>query len=122
MKTIKTAAGVRRIEDTGDYVTLFKLREILSEHRRILITRIIAEPNAYLDYKFQKRLAGQPLKSLVAKLTDLGNASIDLDKYESILKDFEHQQNVVVSNALFYQEIDEVIYEELNSSQLKLVG
>jgi hypothetical protein len=122
MKTIKTAAGVRRLEDTGDYITLFKLREILAEHRRILINRIISDPNAYLDYKFQRRLTGQPLKSLLTRLADLSAASIDLDKYESILKEFEHQQNIVVSNALFYQEIDEVIYDELNSSQLKLVG
>jgi hypothetical protein len=122
MKTIKTAAGVRRIDDTGDYVTLFKVREILQEHRRILITRIIAEPNSYLDYKFQRRIGGQSLKSLVARLSDLSAASIDLDRYDQVLKDFEHQQHLILSNAIFYQEIDEVIYEELNSSQLKLVG
>lgn len=122
MKTIRTAAGVRRIEDTGDYVTLFKLREILQEHRRILINRIVSDANAYLDYKFQKKLAGQSLKSLLTKLADLSSSPIDLDRYESILKDFEHQQHVVLGNTLFYQEIDEIIYEELNSSQLKLVG
>jgi hypothetical protein len=122
MKTIKTAAGVRRIEDTGDYVTLFKVREILHEHRRVLIGRIITEPNSYLDYKFQKRITGQPLKSLITRLADLSTASIDLDRYDQVLKDFEHQQHLILNNALFYQEIDEVIYEELNSSQLKLVG
>ena len=94
----------------------------MNEHRRILIHRIISDTNAYLDYKFQKRLVGQPLKSLLSKLEDLSTAQVDLDRYEQILKEFEHQQNLVLSNALFYQEIDEIIYEELNSSQLKLVG
>lgn len=122
MKTIRTAAGTRRIEDSGDHISIFKLREILFEHRKTLIHRILSEPNAYLDYKFQVRLNAQLMKPLINRLHDLANAPLDLDRYDSLIREFQHQQTMVVSNTLFYQEIDEVIYDQLNSSQLKLVS
>lgn len=122
MKSIKTAAGIRRIEDSGDHITIFKLREVLYEHRKTLIHRITADPNAYLDYKFQVRLNAQLLKPLLNRLSDLAHAPLDLDRYDDILKEFQHHQTMVLSNVLFYQEIDEHIYDQLNSSQLKLVS
>ena len=120
MKTIRTAGGIRRIEDSGDHITIFKIREILSEHRKTLISRITADPNAYLEYKFQKRLSGKGLAALLDSLVQLANSPVDLDRYDSILNDFHHQQHLVLSNSLFYQEIDEHIYEAMNPSQLRL--
>lgn len=122
MKTIRTAAGVRRIDDSGDHVTVFKLREALYEHRKLLIHRIQSDPNAYLVYKFNVRLNAQELKPLLNRLNDLATGPLDLGRYESIVREFQHQQTMVLSNVLFYQEIDEHIYEQLNSSQLKLVS
>lgn len=121
MKTIKTIAGIRKIEDSTEQIMFFKIREILYDHRKKLIERILADTNAYLDYKFHSRVSGRRLEVLTAKLRNFANTTLDLERYDSIVDEFRHAQNIVLSNAIFYQEIDEVIDSELNSSQLTLV-
>ncbi|HYG02218.1 MAG TPA: hypothetical protein VD927_07205, partial [Chryseosolibacter sp.] len=87
-----------------------------------LISRITSDPNAYLDYKFGKRLNAQELKPLLHRLSELANGPLDLERYDAIIKDFQHQLTVSLGNTIFYQEIDENIYDQLNSAQLKLVS
>jgi hypothetical protein len=122
MKTIRTAGGIRKIDELGDHIAIFKIREILTEHRKTLIGRITSDPNAYLEYKFQKRLTGKALALLTASLTEMANSPVDLDRYESVVKEIGERDMIVLNNALFYQDIDERLYELLNPAQLKLVG
>lgn len=119
MKTIRTISGIRKIEEAGDQITLFKVREILYDHRKKLIERILSDVNAYIEYKFQLRVTGRRLNDLADKLKHLSNSTLDLERYEPIFEEFKHAQSMVLSNVIFYQEIDELIDAELNSSQLK---
>lgn len=121
MKTIKTALGVKRIEDRDQHLALLQLRELLDAHRNILINRLMADLPAYLDYKFSTRINQRQLEVLKDKLSFMKNASVDMDKYDFIYQHMLENEATYVPAEPFYKEIDENIGWYLNDNQLKLV-
>jgi hypothetical protein len=121
MKTIRTALGVRRIEERDQHLALLQLRELLDAHRNVLITRLMADLPTYLDYKFGTRINQKQLDVLKDKLSFMKNASVDMDKYDFIYQHMLTNEATYVSSEPFYKEIDESIGWYLNDAQLKLV-
>ena len=121
MKTIKTALGVRRIEERDHHLALLQLRELLDAHRNVLITRLMADLPTYLDYKFGTRINQKQLDVLKDKLSFMRNASVDMDKYDFIYQHMLSHEATYVPSEPFYKEIDENIGWYLNDAQLKLV-
>jgi hypothetical protein len=121
MKTIRTALGVRRIEERDHHLALLQLRELLDAHRNILINRLMADLPTYLDYKFSTRINQKQLEVLKDKLAFMKNASVDMDKYDFIYRHMLSNDNTYVPSEPFYREIDESIGWYLNDAQLKLV-
>jgi hypothetical protein len=121
MKKIRIATGVKRIEDHDHNATLFKLRDILNEHRAVLITRLVSDLAAYVDYRFNKKPSARELEIVKDALYDLKNSVLDLERYGEITEHFFANEMTYIGSELFLKEIDENISTALNDSQLKLV-
>ena len=121
MKTIKTALGVKRIEERDQHLALLQLRELLDAHRNALITRLLADLPTYLDYKFGKRITQKQLEALKDKLSFMKNSSVDMDKYDFLYQHMLANEATYVPSEPFYREIDENIRWYLNDAQLMLV-
>lgn len=122
MKTIKSALlGNKSIIDRNNDVMLHQFREILKEHRALVIARLLGDLRTYLDYKFQVK----PTKELVAvvhdKLLLLKNGQVDLDKYQAVVQLLLDRALIHLTNEPFYAEIDSYLAPYVKESQLKLV-
>jgi hypothetical protein len=122
IRTIKVSTGVKRIDDQNRNNALIKLREVLTDERRILINRLQSDINAYVQYRFSKKVDGRQVEKIKGKLDTLKNSNVDLDHYEPIVNAFFRHENSHVSFDLFYREIDECLSGELMPVQLKLVN
>ncbi len=121
MKTIRTALGVRKIEDRDQHLALLELRDLLDAHRNMLITRLLADLPTYLDYKFCARVSRKDLEILKEKIAFMRNASVDMGKYDFIYQHMLANDLTYVPAEPFYKEIDESIDWFLNSSQMNLL-
>ena len=121
MKTVKTALGVKRIEERDQHLALLQLRELLDAQRNALITRLLADLPTYLDYKFGKRVNQKQLDVLKDKLSFMKNSSVDMDKYDFLYQHMLTNEATYVPSEPFYREIDESISWYLNEAQLQLV-
>jgi hypothetical protein len=121
MKTIKTASGIRKIEDCSESVALLKIREILMDHRSILISRLIADLATYVEYKFKTKLTKEQEQSIVDRLNNVKHSMIDLDRYNAIIETILQSEKSYVNSEPFYKEMDEVISWYVRPSQMVLV-
>lgn len=122
MKRVKIANGIRRIEDADPNATLFRLRDVLSEHRSVLITRIVSDLASYIDYKFQIKASAKQQESIREQLHSIRHSVLDLDRYNDIIDHFFTHEMTHVRTEPFLKEVDECIDAVLNVSQLKLVN
>jgi kynurenine formamidase len=122
MKTIKTHAGVRRIDDLDNTVFLFQLRELLTDYRASLISRLINDLTTYIDYKFHIKPDGKQLPEIKVKLYSLKISHVDLEKYHGIVKHIMANESTYLNTEPFYKEIDESISWYFHETQLTLVA
>ncbi len=122
MKKVRIVNGMRRIEDSDAHTALFKLRDVLMEHRSVLITRLISDLAAYIDYKFSARPNSRQLESIREHLYSLKNSALDLERYHEIIDHFHTHDVTYIASAPFFREIDESIGAILNASQLSITG
>ena len=121
MKILRILNGVRRIEDSDPNVMLLKVRQILDEQRNELISRLVNDLSAYIDYKFQIKADAKQLDIIKEKLVALKSSGLDLEKYDGLLQHVIHHDTTYVNAEPFYREIDENIKWQLNAAQLRLV-
>jgi hypothetical protein len=122
MKTIKTPLFTRKIEDSNPDVILFQLREILTDYRKSLISRLILDLPTYLDYRFKIKAEKKQLEDIREKLYEIKNATADLSKYELIVQQVLVNESTYISTRLFYQEIDRNISSYLSEVPLSLIA
>jgi len=122
MKTVRIANSVKNIEDADHNVTLFRIQEILSEHRSTLITRILSDLPTYIQFKFYAKVDKRIHQMLKDKLFELSNSKVNLDRYDDIVQDIKSNSNYRVPSHQFFEEIDKLLYAELNPSQLPLMS
>ena len=121
MKTVKTPLFTRKIEDSNQDIVLFQLREILTDYRKSLISRLILDLPTYLDYRFKIKADKKQLDDIREKLYEIKNGSADLSKYEVIVQQVLANDSTYISTRLFYQEIDRNISSYLNEVPLTLL-
>jgi hypothetical protein len=110
MKTVKTANGVRRIEDWNRHLVPIQLRTILQEHRATLIDKLIVGGlEAYIDYKFCVKTIPDQGRDIRESLQQLKEEGIDMALYGSIFDEIERRECIHLANGLFYIEIDRAI-------------
>ena len=120
MKTVKTPLFTRKIEDSNPDVVLFQLREILTDYRKSLVSRLILDLPTYLDYRFKIKAGKKQLEDIREKLYEIKNGSADLSKYDVIVQQVLANDSTYVSTSLFYQEIDGNISSYLSEGLLVL--
>jgi len=121
MKTIKTPLFTRKIEDSNPDVILFQLREILTDYRKSLISRLILDLPTYLDYRFKIKADKKQLEDIREKLYEIKNGSADLSKYDVIVQQVLANESTYISTQLFYHEIDRNISSYLTEVPLTLM-
>lgn len=67
MKTVKSALlGTKSLIDINEEVLLVQLKEILKQHRELIINWMLGDLITYLDYKFNVK----PTKQMLEKVKD----------------------------------------------------
>ena len=119
MKTVKTANGVRKIEDADTSLVPLQLRSILQEHRSTLVNRMLNNGlEAYIDYKFATKADAKQLEQIKNNLDTLKSSGINSDAYAPIFSKVAEQEFTALDNAIFYNEIDRTIKETLFQPKL----
>jgi|UPI00046FFC2B hypothetical protein len=121
MKSVRIASTVKHIEEADHNITLFRIQEILSEHRTMLITGILTDLPTYLQFKFYTKVDKEMQGVLRDKLWDLSNSKVNLDRYDEIVQEIKKNSSYRVPSADFFREIDSLLDSALNPTQLMLV-
>ncbi len=120
MKTVKSALlGSKNLIDTNQEVLLVQLREIIKEHRALIINRLVGELPVYLDFKFQYKPDKDSSLKIKEELMSLKNSVVVLQHYESVVAQLMNRPVVHLTNEPFYQEIDQLLASIVQPNQMK---
>lgn len=120
MKTIKSALlGNKQLIDTNPDVLLLQIREILKEHRELIITRMISDLPTYIIYKFNVKPTRKMVETVKDQLLDLKKGNVDLDKYSNVVQMVLNRAVTHLTNEPFYVEIDEYLEPSIQVSEVK---
>lgn len=120
MKTIKSALlGTKQLIDTNPDVLLLQVREILKDHRELIITRMISDLPTYIIYKFNVKPTRKMVESVKDQLLDLKKGNVDLDKYSNVVQMVLNRAVTHLTNEPFYVEIDEYLEPSIQVSEVK---
>lgn len=120
MKTIKSALlGAKSLIDTSEDVLLAELRDLLKEHRELIINRLIKDLPTYLDYKFNVKTTKQIHETVKHQLLDLKHARVDLDNYKAVVNQVLTRAVIHLTNEPFYIEIDAYLAPYVKTRELK---
>lgn len=120
MKTIKSALlGNKQLIDTNPDVLLLQIREILKEHRELIITRMISDLPTYIIYKFNVKPNRKMVETVKDQLLDLKKGNVDLDKYSNVVQMVLNRAVTHLTNEPFYVEIDEYLEPSIHVSEVK---
>jgi hypothetical protein len=118
MKTVKTANGFKKIEDSNMDLVSIQLRTILQEHRATLINKLLQGTlDAYIDRTFNMKAAPVLSERINNALHLLKHSGIDVAVYTSIFDAVSKNDFTSLDNTLFYSEIDQVIKSTLFQPQ-----
>lgn len=121
MKTIQSSlVGNRNIHATDPSVQLFQVREVLNQHRDTLINRLLNDLPTYVDYKFKARPSTHELLHIKEKLLNVTKTNVDLDKFQSVVKQVKKKGTTRLTNEIFFSEIDELIRWQISKPSLQL--
>ena len=121
MKTVKSALlGSKSVIDQNSDVLLFELKELLKEHRELIINRLASDLPTYLDYKFNARPDHELLMVAMSKLIELKNSKVNLSHYDHVVQHVMTMAVTHLTNEPFYREIDEYLAPYIITSQLKV--
>ncbi|HEX8038369.1 MAG TPA: hypothetical protein VF490_04440 [Chryseosolibacter sp.] len=121
VRNIRIATGVKRIELANENLAMIQIGDVLKQHRETLINSLLSDLSNYIDYKFRTPAKKDQLQLIKNKLLDLRNGSVNLARYGELIGEILENENTYVRSEPFYHEINEIIGEELNPTQLTLV-
>ena len=102
MKSVRIASTVKHIEEGDERVTLFRIQEILSEHRSTLVMGILSDLPTYLQFKFYTKVDKEMQGILRDKLFELSNSKVSLDRYLDIVHEIEKNSSYRVPSQEFF--------------------
>lgn len=122
MKTIKIATGTKRVDlSQEDFSAMARIRELLKEHRAILIDRLLADLTTYIQYQFNTRATHDQISRIKDRLSTLRFAEVSSFRFDSVINEILTNDMTHVKSEAFYFEINEIIGTEINPGQLELV-
>ncbi|MBT1685820.1 hypothetical protein [Dawidia soli] len=114
MKMVKTANGIKKIDDWNPDLIPGQLKPILQQHRATLVNKLIHGGLAtYIDYKFSSKATAGQLEKIRNSLDLLKNDGIDPVLYHPMIQAVLNNDFTTLDNALFYREIDATISARL---------
>lgn len=120
MKTVKSALlGNKQLIDTNPDVLLVQLKEIIKEHRALVIARLVHDLPTYLDYKFEMKAKHDLQLKIKEELLMLKNGGVDLNVYDNIVQQLMNRAVVHLTNEPFYKEIDECLLKYAAEREIK---
>lgn len=120
MKTVKSALlGSKQLIDTNPDVLLIQLKEIIKEHRALVITRLVGDLPTYIDYKFEMKVSKDVLMKIKEELLDLKNGGVDLKAYDNVVQQLLNRAVIHLTNEPFYKEIDECLSVYVAEKEIK---
>jgi hypothetical protein len=120
-RTIRIATGIKKIDLGNDNIATLQITDVLKQHRDALINSLLSDLATYINYHFRTPPKKDQLQNIKNRLLDLRNSSISLARYGYLVDEILSNETTYVKSEAFYLEINEVIGEELNPSQLILV-
>ena len=120
-RTIRIATGSKKIELGNENMATLQITDVLKQHRDTLINSLLSDLTTYINYHFRTPPKKDQLQNIKNRLIDLRNSTISLTKYGQLVDEILANDTTYVRSEAFYLEINEVIGEELNPSQLVLV-
>lgn len=120
-RLIRIATGLKRLELGNENMAMLQIGEVLKQHRDSLVASLLSDLVTYIRYQFQTPPTKEQLEKIRHKLLDLKNSPLSVARYNQLIGHILENETTYVRSELFYQEINEVIGEELNPSQLILV-
>jgi len=121
IRNIRIATGVKKIELGNENMAVLQIGDVLKQHREALISRLLSDLITYIQYQFSAPPKKEQLQQIRNRLLDLRSSSINVARYSSLINEVLENETTYIRSEPFYQEINEVIGEELNPSQLILV-
>ncbi len=122
MKTVKSALlGSKQLIDTNNDVLLVQLREIIKEHRSLVITRLFNDLPTYLIFKFETKADKDTIIKIKERLLELKGGGVDLKVYDNLVQQLLNRATVHLTNEPFYKEIDELLSNIVATKELNLV-
>ena len=120
-RTIRIATGIKKIELGNENIATLQITDVLKQHRDTLINSLLSDLTTYINYHFRTPPKKDQLQNIKSRLIDLRNSTISLTKYGHLVDEILSNETTYVKSEPFYLEINEIIGEELNPSQLILV-
>ncbi len=120
-RNIRIATGMKKIELGNENMAMLQIGDVLKQHRDALITSMLSDLVTYIKYQFQAPPTKEQLEKIRHRLLDLRNSALSVARYNPLVADILENDTTYVRSGPFYHEINEVIGEELNPSQLTLV-
>ncbi len=117
---IRIATGIKRIELGNENMAMIQIGDVLKQHREILINSMLAGLTTYVQYHFSVPPSKDHLERIKHRLIDLKNSAVSLQRYHSIIEEVLENEHTYIKSEMFYQEINELIAEEMNPSQLTI--
>lgn len=121
MRNIRIATGMKKIELGNENMAMLQIGDVLRQHRDALITSMLSDLVTYIKYQFQAPATKEQLEKIRHRLLDLRNSALSVARYNPLVTEILGHDTTYVRSEPFYHEINEVIGEELNPSQLTLV-
>ncbi len=114
MKTIVSPlCGEKFITARDKNVRLFQVKQVLNQHRDLLIDKLMKDIPYYLAFKYHASATPIEVEEIKTKLTTLQKKDINLMDYASIVEEIKKRPRVKLDNQVFYKEIDQLLLGKL---------
>ncbi len=116
MKTIQSLLlGSVPITARDKHVRLFQVKQVINQHRDLFINKFLKDIPYYLAFRYNAFATPDELEEIKAKLNTLQKKDIDLVDYASIFEQIKKRTTVKLNNAIFFQEIDDLLFAQQKS-------
>lgn len=110
MKVIQSQLfGQKFITAHGKNARLFQIRQVLNQHRDLLINNLLRDIPYYLAFKYHAYATEPEVEAIKSKLIELKRRDVDLVNYVSIINQIKKKAKIKLDNQAFYKEIDQLL-------------
>ena len=114
---ISPLCGEKIITARDQNIKLFQVKQVLNQHRDLLINNLLNDIPRYLAIKHHVYATPDEIQEIKSKLVSLQQKDINLVNYASIVAQIKSRSKVKLNNVIFFQEIDEMLFAPRISKQ-----